>query len=159
MKLRSDSGINPAQYVASIGDTNTYSSPTVVRNVFANSGNSQFNPSQASGYDRNAPGGGYDPSYTSSGNAYDTDGNYGLPGYAAGYDDKSPEPFFTNVSEMKPVYASGSRSRYHRGRAVFAQTRYTPGEPVYPAMPVVRHYSKTSMKQSGPADAPFNSGF
>ncbi|XP_031723912.1 uncharacterized protein LOC116394761 [Anarrhichthys ocellatus] len=68
---------------------------------------------------------------------------------AGGYDavEEIPEPIFSDVSDLEPVYSFSSRSRYQRGRAVFAQTRYNPGKP-----------SRTS-KQSGPAKAPTKGAF
>ncbi|XP_034389979.1 uncharacterized protein LOC117731745 [Cyclopterus lumpus] len=79
---------------------------------------------------------------------------------ADGYDavEKIPEPVFSDVSALEPVYSLSSRSSYQRGRAVFAQTRYAPGKPVRPHMPVPRLFSKTS-KQSGPAKAPTIAAF
>lgn len=65
--------------------------------------------------------------------------------------------FFTDSSALMPVYTSSSRSRYQRGRALFAQTRYTPGDPFYPVMPVIYSYSQRS-EETRPADAPNKGG-
>lgn len=64
------------------------------------------------------------------------------------------EAFFTDLSALTPVYVSSSRSRYQRGRAVYAQTHYIPGDPVYPSMPGIYHYSQRSRGETGPADLP-----
>lgn len=95
------------------------------------------------GYDGSAPGGNYGGSYGSSGSAYVGDSWTSGPanGYDAGDD---PEPVFSDVSDLEPVYSFSSRSSYQRGRAVFAQTRYTPGEPVFQPMPVPRPIRWTS---------------
>lgn len=69
---------------------------------------------------------------------------------APGSDAERLEPFFTDTSGLTPVYTSGSRSRYQRGRAVFAQTRYIPGESVYPSDPVI--YRQRNGGRVGPAD-------
>ncbi|XP_019964570.2 uncharacterized protein [Paralichthys olivaceus] len=71
---------------------------------------------------------------------------------------KAPEPVFSDVSDLEPVYSFSSRSRYNRGRAVFSQTRYTPGEPpFFPLMPMSR--VRRPSVQSRPADAPAKGGF
>uniref|UniRef100_A0A3Q0SG10 Uncharacterized protein n=1 Tax=Amphilophus citrinellus TaxID=61819 RepID=A0A3Q0SG10_AMPCI len=55
------------------------------------------------------------------------------------------KPVFSDLSNLEPVYTTGSRSRYQRGRAVFAQTRYTPTEslglplPLFPYTTVKKH--------------------
>uniref|UniRef100_A0A3Q3XLH1 Uncharacterized protein n=1 Tax=Mola mola TaxID=94237 RepID=A0A3Q3XLH1_MOLML len=79
-------------------------------------------------------------------------------GYAASYDAEGAEPVFSDVSDLDPVYSYSSRSRYQRGRAVFAQTRYIPGEPVFPPVSMARYSGKTTEKESGPADAPAKGG-
>ncbi|XP_067444820.1 uncharacterized protein [Thunnus thynnus] len=108
--------------------------------------------SQSSGYDSGAPGGnyyGYD--YASSGIGYVGDAS---TSYAAG--DENPEPVFSDVSDLEPVYSFSSRSSYQHGREVYTQTRYTPGEPAVP--PVSGPNSKTSNQRS-PAKAPTKGGF
>lgn len=77
---------------------------------------------------------------------------------APSYGGENPEPVFSDVSDLEPVYSFSSRSRYQRGRAVFAQTRYTPGEPFYPPIPIARHTSKITREYS-PADTPAKGGF
>lgn len=87
----------------------------------------------------------------------------GYPEYGVAYpyaprkDAEDLEPFFTDSSALMPVYTSSSRSRYQRGRAVFAQTRYTPGDPFYASMPVYS-YSQSG-EETGPANAPNKGGF
>ncbi|XP_018559546.1 uncharacterized protein LOC108902264 [Lates calcarifer] len=66
--------------------------------------------------------------------------------------EETPEPIFSDVSNLEPVYSYSSRSAYQQGRLRFAQTRYTPGEPV-PPMPLSRRVSKTS-RPSSPVKAP-----
>ncbi|XP_071346643.1 uncharacterized protein [Trachinotus anak] len=129
------------------------------------------------GYDSSAPSGSYIGGYGGYASVYDgsaPSGGYG--GYAGsssyGYmvspqDEASssgsagaenPEPVFSDVSDLEPVYSFSSRSSYQRGRSVFAQTRYIPGELAPPAMPVSRDVSKIS-KQSSSAKAPAKGGF
>ena len=105
--------------------------------------------SQSSGYDSGAPGGNY-YGYASSGSGYVGDAS---TSYAAG--DENPEPVFSDVSDLEPVYSFSSRSSYQHGRVVSTQTRYTPGEPV---PPVSRPISRTS-NQKSPAKAPTKGGF
>lgn len=95
--------------------------------------------------------------YKSPQSAYWGQGFVGNPEYGVEYpyapgNNEAQEQFFTDLSDLTPVYASSSRSRYQRGRAVYAQTRYIPGEPVYPSMPVIYHYSQRSGGNTGPAD-------
>ena len=75
-------------------------------------------------------------------------------GYAASFDAEGDEPVFSDVSDLEPVYSYSSRSRYQRARSVFAQTRYIPGEPVFP--PVLM--GKTTDEESGPTDVPAKGG-
>ncbi|XP_044213530.1 prisilkin-39-like [Thunnus albacares] len=108
--------------------------------------------SQSSGYDSSAPGGNYyGYGYASSGIGYVGDAS---TSYAAG--DENPEPVFSDVSDLEPVYSFSSRSSYQHGREVYTQTRYTPGEPAVP--PVSGPNSKTSNQRS-PAKAPTKGGF
>uniref|UniRef100_A0A3Q3XA90 Uncharacterized protein n=1 Tax=Mola mola TaxID=94237 RepID=A0A3Q3XA90_MOLML len=93
-------------------------------------------------------------SYSNSAAPYETWNS----GYAASYDAEGAEPVFSDVSDLDPVYSYSSRSRYQRGRAVFAQTRYIPGEPVFPPVSMARYSGKTTEKESGPADAPAKGG-
>lgn len=95
--------------------------------------------------------------YKSPQSAYWGQAFAGNPEYVVKYphapgNNEDQKPFYTDLSALTPVYASSSRSRYQRGRAVFAQTRYIPGEPVYPSMPVIYHYSQRSGGGTGPAD-------
>lgn len=97
--------------------------------------------------------------YKSPQSAYWGQGFVGNPEYVVKYphvpgNNEEQEPFFTELSALTPVYASSSRSRYQRGRAVFAQTRYIPGDPVYPSMPIIYRHSQRSGGQTGPADVP-----
>ena len=106
------------------------------------------------GHDDSAPGG----SYGGSASAYE--GNSGSSGPATGYDagQENPEPVFSDVSDLEPIYSYKSRSSYQRGRKVFAQTRYTPMEPAPQPMPAPRRVSKIS-KQSDPPKAPSKGGY
>ncbi|XP_049431259.1 probable ATP-dependent RNA helicase ddx17 [Epinephelus fuscoguttatus] len=130
---------------------------------YASSGDDSYNSPAASeygfvyaryGYDNSAPDGGYGSSAT----AYV--GDSWSSGSANSYDggDENSEPVFSDVSDLEPVYSFSSRSSYQRGRAVFAQTRYSPEEPVPQIMPVSRRMSKTSKPRS-PAKAPTKGGF
>ncbi|XP_047195875.1 uncharacterized protein LOC118109499 isoform X2 [Hippoglossus stenolepis] len=66
---------------------------------------------------------------------------------------RNPELVFSDVSDLEPVYSFSSRSKYLRGRAVFSQSRYTPGEPAaLPPLPMSR-VLRLSV-QSRPADPP-----
>ena len=112
----------------------------------------------ASQYDGSAPGGSYSAGYGFVSAPQDENRSSGS---ATSYvsPDENPQPVFSDVSDLEPVYAFSSRSSYQRGRALFAQTRYIPGPPVYPPMPVSRSISKVSSKQSTPAKAPSKGGF
>ena len=79
-------------------------------------------------------------------------------GYAASFDAEGDEPVFSDVSDLEPVYSYSSRSRYQRARSVFAQTRYIPGEPVFPPVSMSRSSSKTTDEESGPTDAQAKGG-
>nr|XP_008303148.1 PREDICTED: uncharacterized protein LOC103374778 [Stegastes partitus] len=68
-----------------------------------------------------------------SGHAGGSQGSTGASG------DGGDEPFFSDTSDLDKVYAFSSRSRYQRGRAMFAQTRYTPTEPLYPSVPIFKY--------------------
>ncbi|KAM7413866.1 hypothetical protein PAMA_018928 [Pampus argenteus] len=118
---------------------------------------------QPSGYGGYGYGG-----YASSPTGY---GDYGYGGYASsptGYvgdvsygfapGDDSPELVFSDVSFLEPVYSANSRSRYQRGRRVFAQTRYTPVEPVRLFRPAPRPVSKP-LNQKSVAEPPTKGGF
>uniref|UniRef100_A0A3B4TCJ8 Uncharacterized protein n=1 Tax=Seriola dumerili TaxID=41447 RepID=A0A3B4TCJ8_SERDU len=124
--------------------------------------------SPASGYGSSAPSGMYTGGYASSDSGYAGSSSYGFvspqdeasSGSATntGAGIETPEPVFSDVSDLEPVYSFSSRSSYQRGREVFAQTRYTPGEPAPLVMPVSRRISKTAT-QSGSAGAPAKGGF
>nr|XP_046249282.1 probable peroxisomal membrane protein PEX13 isoform X2 [Scatophagus argus] len=120
--------------------------------------------SSAGGYGSSAGG------YGSSASAYGEDDSYGFetprdeswgsgPATFYGTSDENPEPFFSDVSDLEPVYSSSTRSRYQRGRSVYSQISYTPGEPAPPLMPVSRHVGKTTGRQSDPVKAPTKGGF
>lgn len=86
-------------------------------------------------------------------------GQYGSPGggsdrYAAGQYQTGPtqfntqsgindenEPVFSDVYGLEPVYSRSSRSRYHKGRAAFAQTRYTTTESLGLSVPLFPYTS------------------
>lgn len=103
-----------------------------------------------------------DGQYSGVYGSYEGDGSYGYvaavqdeswnSGSAPNYGGENPEAVFSDVSDLEPVYSFSSRSRYQRGRAVFAQTSYTPGEPVFPPMPIARRTSKITGEYS-PDDA------
>ncbi|XP_034398091.1 circumsporozoite protein-like [Cyclopterus lumpus] len=64
--------------------------------------------------------------------------NSGSTGGEDGFvEDERPQPVFSNMSNMEPVYTFRSRSGYRNGRRHFSKTRYTPGEMVFPPRPVV----------------------
>ncbi|XP_034398064.1 circumsporozoite protein-like [Cyclopterus lumpus] len=64
--------------------------------------------------------------------------NSGSTGGEDGFvEDERPQPVFSNMSNMEPVYTLRSRSGYRNGRRHFSKTRYTPGEMVFPPRPVV----------------------
>uniref|UniRef100_A0A3B4WSG5 Uncharacterized protein n=1 Tax=Seriola lalandi dorsalis TaxID=1841481 RepID=A0A3B4WSG5_SERLL len=125
--------------------------------------------SPPSGYYGSAPSGSYTGGYASSDSGYAGSSSYG---YVSPQDEASsesatntgagletPEPVFSDVSDLEPpVYSFSSRSSYQRGRELFAQTRYTPGEPAPRVMPVSRRISKTPT-QSDSAGAPAKGGF
>lgn len=73
------------------------------------------------GYDRSAPDGSL--ASTLIGDSWTSEP-------AAGYDaiDQIPQPVFSDVSDLEPVYSFSSHSSYQRGRTVFARSRYTPGQ-------------------------------
>uniref|UniRef100_A0A667ZBM5 Uncharacterized protein n=1 Tax=Myripristis murdjan TaxID=586833 RepID=A0A667ZBM5_9TELE len=120
--------------------------------------------------DTSAPVGSYDPGYDGSygyvdnsaaEGAYegspDEDGSYGIGG---GTGEESLEPVFSDTSDLQPLFSVSSRSSYQRGRTVFSQTRYTPGE----FQPPVRPLSKGTVSQAAPAPrkpakAPVKGGF
>lgn len=85
-------------------------------------------------YDHIATGSSAGPrSYRSNkmvGDDWFTIGYTGGNGAYTGTSSEENKPVFSDVSGLEPVYTTGSRSRYQRGRAVFAQTRYTPTESV-----------------------------
>lgn len=62
---------------------------------------------------------------------------------ASGTSDDQNKPVFSDLSNLEPVYTTGSRSRYQRGRAVFAQTRYTPTESLGRPLPLFPYASYT----------------
>ena len=109
-----------------------------------------------------APYGSYSGGYGGSA-VYGEDSSYGYApapqdeGFGSvgsqGAGEEILEPVFSDVSDLEPVYSFSSRSNYQRGRAIFAQTHYSPGEPVAPLMPVSKSVSKTASKQSSPAKA------
>ncbi|XP_040894442.1 prisilkin-39-like isoform X2 [Toxotes jaculatrix] len=158
----------PSSYVATGGSADSgypsfrdegYSSPGVV-----------YAASHTGGYDSGAPSAGYGGGYGGSAGGYAVSGSYGFdpapggedlsagPAAGDGAGVEAPEPVFSDVSDLEPVYSFGSRSSYQRGRSVFAQTSYIPGEPVLPPMPVYRHAGKTS-KVSSSSDVPAKGGF
>uniref|UniRef100_A0A3Q2YEP0 Uncharacterized protein n=1 Tax=Hippocampus comes TaxID=109280 RepID=A0A3Q2YEP0_HIPCM len=61
---------------------------------------------------------------------------------SSGARDQLNKPFFSKVSHLEPVYSFDSEARYKRGRVVFAQTPYIPGEPCYPFWPVYWRFDR-----------------
>ena len=57
---------------------------------------------------------------------------------------RNPAPFYSDVSDHEPVYSFRSRSKYRRGKAVFSQSRYTPGEPAAPPRMSLSKFSRPS---------------
>lgn len=143
----------PAQHVPA--NTNPWHKNVISGFAFhprASKPSSPDGASQAGSYD-SVPSGSYSTDYA----RFNQNWNLASPqdensGYATGYG-AEVEPVFSDVSDLTPVYSFGSRSRYHRGRAMFAQTRYIPGEPINSGMPVVGYMSRSS-EEAGPADAP-----
>eukprot|EP00066_Takifugu_rubripes_P030267 XP_011619533.1 PREDICTED: uncharacterized protein LOC105419586 [Takifugu rubripes] len=94
--------------------------------------------------------------YKSPQSAYWGQSFVGNPEYGVKYphapgNNEDQAPVFTDVSALTPVYASRSRSRYQGGRAVYAQTRYIPGDPVYPSVPLIYRYSQRSVGEADPS--------
>lgn len=109
-----------------------------------------------------------DGSASGSANAYGGYGSYtwaaepqenSRSGPAGIYGPENLEPVFSDVSDLEPVYSFSSRSSYQRGRAVFAQSRYTPGEPSYQVMPIVVRASNTPPIRNDPVDAAVKRGY
>ncbi|XP_053175974.1 prisilkin-39-like [Scomber japonicus] len=93
----------------------------------ASSYGAAYPASQPSGYDSGAPHGGYGyGGYASSGSGSAGGASYD---FVASSGAENPEPVFSDVSDLEPVYAFSSHSRYQQGRAMYTKTRYTPGEP------------------------------
>ncbi|XP_034540717.1 acanthoscurrin-1-like [Notolabrus celidotus] len=113
----------------------------------------------SAGYDASATGGGYGGGYGGAGShgfAPSTGGD-GWSSESTSYNsagDESSGPIFSDVSDLDPVYAFSSRSRYQRGRAVFAQSRYTPGEALVQPMPIYRPVIKNPVMLSIPVQEP-----
>ncbi|KAM7413867.1 hypothetical protein PAMA_018929 [Pampus argenteus] len=131
----------------------SYKSPEVGHYV------SPYAAPQPSGYGDYGYGG-----YASSPTGYVGDVSYGFaPGDdwssgSATSHDETPELVFSDVTFLEPVYSANSRSRYQRGRRVFAQTRYTPVEPVRLFRPAPRPVSKP-LNQKSVAEPPTKGGF
>ncbi|XP_073328697.1 uncharacterized protein [Pagrus major] len=165
----------PAPQDATYYGPGSYGSTNVAGGEAFSSGYSSYNSPEvsqyglgyaASPYDVGAPAGSYSGGYGSSAGVYGGHGSYGFAPAPRDEDGSSgsaggeiPEPVFSDVSDLEPVYSFSSRSNYQRGRAVFAQTRYTPGDLVAPLMPVSRSSSKTASGQSSPAKAPTKGGY
>ncbi|XP_028304141.1 uncharacterized protein LOC114464293 [Gouania willdenowi] len=56
------------------------------------------------------------------------------------------EPFFTDTSDLEPVYDFKSKSQYSHGRVLYYQTRYNPTEPLYDVL-YGRQYVPTQTDQ------------
>lgn len=59
----------------------------------------------------------------------------------SGINNGENEPVFSDVYGLEPVYSLSSRSRYHKGRAAFAQTRYTATESLGLSVPLFPYTS------------------
>ncbi|KAM3608943.1 uncharacterized protein V6R79_007215 [Siganus canaliculatus] len=97
-------------------------------------------------------------SYSGYGSSDDTHARYASYDAApdesnVGHGGQHPAPVFSDVSDLEPVYSFSSRSRYLRGRAVYAESRYTPGEQGYPFMPEPRYISGSASQGGNAADA------
>ncbi|XP_073328588.1 uncharacterized protein [Pagrus major] len=165
----------PAPQDATYYGPGSYGSTNVAGGEAFSSGYSSYNSPEvsqyglgyaASPYDVGAPAGSYSGGYGSSAGVYGGHGSFGFApaprdedGSSGSAGSEIPEPVFSDVSDLEPVYSFSSRSNYQRGRAVFAQTRYTPGDLVAPLMPVSRSGSKTASGQSSPAKAPTKGGY
>ncbi|KAL3062296.1 hypothetical protein OYC64_002159 [Pagothenia borchgrevinki] len=64
----------------------------------------------------------------------DVDGSSPEPS-SGGYVEEAPEPVFSDVSHLVPVHSYRSSSSYQRGRNVMVQSRYTPGDVLFPPAP------------------------
>uniref|UniRef100_A0A668SVR7 Uncharacterized protein n=1 Tax=Oreochromis aureus TaxID=47969 RepID=A0A668SVR7_OREAU len=119
-------------------DTGTY--PMQEGAFFYDHSQESANYEADDGYDHIATGSSAGPRSSRSNEMVGDD--WFTSGYTGGnsaYADTSGEenkPVFSDVSGLEPVYTTGSRSRYQRGRSVFAQTRYTPTESVGFPMPL-----------------------
>ncbi|KAM8885563.1 uncharacterized protein AB9W97_013120 [Spinachia spinachia] len=71
------------------------------------------------------------PAFYSTNSGSADSGAAAFPG--AGEEDAS-KPVFSDVSDLQPVYSFKFRSRYNNGRRQFIQTRYIPGEVLFPPM-------------------------
>ncbi len=165
----------PGSYSSSLQDFYSSTSNNAEGEAFdsgyAGNYGSAYAASQSSVDEGSASHGSYDGPYNSPSWAYVEDNSYGFvaapqaenwsSGSATNYGtgDENPEPVFSDVSDLEPVFSFSSRSSYQRGRALFAQTRYTPGGPVPPIMPASRHFGKTVSKQSRPATTSTKGGF
>lgn len=142
----------PAQHVPA--NTNPWHKNVVSGFAFhprASKPSSPGGASQAGSYD-SVPSGSYSADYAKFNQNWNLASHQDEnSGYATGYG-AEVEPVFSDVSYLTPVYSFGSRSRYQRGRAVFAQTRYIPGEPINSGMPF--RYVSRSSEDAGPADSP-----
>ncbi|XP_029296081.1 uncharacterized protein LOC115013743 [Cottoperca gobio] len=79
----------------------------------------------ASGYDNSRYSNvGLGTAFYSSGST-DGDGRYTQSSSDV---EERPEPVFSDVSNLEPVYSYRSRSSYRKGRNMFVQSHYTPGE-------------------------------
>ncbi|CAJ1057292.1 acanthoscurrin-1-like [Xyrichtys novacula] len=154
--------VNPG-YVSSAGlstygSSGGYSGPALAAGSTGVGGFGAAYP-PSSGYDSSASGGGYGGAHGGYGYASAPGGagwNSGSTSYYAAGDsgDGGSEPIFSDVSDLDPVYAFSSRSRYQRGRAVFAQSRYTPGEALVQPMPEYRPVIKNPVMINIPVQEP-----
>ncbi|KAL6113890.1 uncharacterized protein ACO6RY_04783 [Pungitius sinensis] len=103
-------------------------------------------PAPKAGYDRPAPASELDNSWYGYGGVgsagpafYSTSSgstDRGSAVFPDAAEEEASKPVFSDVSDLEPVYSFKSRSRYNNGRRQFTQTRYIPGEVLFPPMPL-----------------------
>ncbi|CAJ1057295.1 Hypothetical predicted protein [Xyrichtys novacula] len=157
----SSSGLASPNYVASNAGAGGYGGSGVVYSSPAMAGGSAggyagaYAPS--AGYGAGASSGGYGGAHGGYGYASAPEGagsSSGSTAYGSAGGEGSAGPIFSDVSDLDPVYAFSSRSRYQKGRAVFAQSRYTPGEALVQPMPIYRPVIKNPVMISIPVQEP-----
>ncbi|KAK5850074.1 hypothetical protein PBY51_014356 [Eleginops maclovinus] len=133
-------------------DFNSSPNMAVGKADYANLRNERYNSPEVSDPEVAYAGNGYDSSaqVVGYGNSASTEERVGLNSEPAG--EEEPEPVFSDVSGLEPVYSFSSRSRYQRGRSIVAHTRYIPGQPV--PWPMPQPISNSNPRESAAAKAP-----